>query len=213
MNNEKVLNRFLLAISFVTLITFVFLFQRLNVAPEGSRLFLKIIYFFTLYGFVICLVAGLVLSTILVFKEEYQLVWLFELLNAVAFVFILLGLLAMATTPAVTVLPGYACLVLMMMVLNLFNLSYRLILKMKSFSSHWKILVEKEVDSIRDVFDEESQEEFLEIKRKKDAFDTCQAKLQENEDNISVEKKANATKASSTKPKASKKSTSTTKTI
>lgn len=109
MYNKKCKNTFLFLMALLCLITLIVPFMQVGFFGNASVI-LKIVYYFTLVVFAICLVAIILIGIISLFKNNYMLLPFQEFLAYVALFMLLLNLIIFAPINNVILSVGYSIL-------------------------------------------------------------------------------------------------------
>jgi len=145
MYNKKCKNTFLFLMALLCLITLIVPFMQVGFFGNTS-IILKIVYYFTLVVFTICLVAIILIGIISLFKNNYMLLPFQEFLAYVALFMLLLNLIVFAPINNVILSVGYSILAIETFIMACLDEILKLIKKLpRSFKNLVKtIKLEKE---------------------------------------------------------------------
>lgn len=129
MYNKKCKNTFLFLMALLCLITLIVPFMQVGFFGTPS-VFLKIIYYFTFVLFIICLVAIILIGVYSLFKNNYQLIALQEVLAYFALFLIVLTLIIFAPNKVAILSVGYSILALETFIMATFDDILKLIKKL-----------------------------------------------------------------------------------
>ena len=175
MENKKTLNIIIMLISVGVILTFS-LFYKTIANIDVESVFLKVIYFSTLYLSIISTGVALIISFICAFKDNYDLTWFVEFLNICSFLIILTASLSFALTKSIAINLPYFALVLEYFALNLIHSIIRVCRNFKFIKGDFKALFSNSEDVKSNRYG--MPEENIEKKSKADKYN-----LNEKEDN------------------------------
>lgn len=149
MYNKKCKNTFLFLIALVCLITLILPFMQVGFFGEVN-LFLKIIYYFFISIFVICIVSIILIGIISLFKNSFMLIALQEILAYLSLIMLVILLAIFIPNPTAHLTFGFSILALETLVMAVFDDCFILIKKLpKSFRKIKEALSEQKQEKLK----------------------------------------------------------------